>query len=126
MRAILAHPSIKDHEVRLILITPPAIDEYQMEDAQLSREHPALSQIPKAPVEVQRTAEHTRLYAEACREVGKQCGVTVLDLWSLFMMEVGWKAGEPLPGSKERPMCPALQDLLSDGMLEYSLLKSTR
>ena len=96
-----------------------------MEDAQQSRESPALSQAPKASIEVQRTAEHTRQYAEACREVGKQRGVTVLDLWSLFIMQVGWKAGEPLPGSKERPMCQALQDLLSDGTFHYLFIKIT-
>ena len=96
-----------------------------MEDAQQSRECLALSQIPKASIEVQRTAEHTKQYAEACGEVGKQCGVTVLDLWSLFMAEVGWKPGEPLPGSKERPMCQALHDLLSDGSFYIFLVKST-
>ena len=87
-----------------------------MQSTQHLRDYLGTDQSPKASIEVQRTAEHTRKYAEACRGVGDECKVAVLDLWLSFMTEVGWKSGQPLPGSKEQPICHSLQDLLSDGL----------
>lgn len=62
-----------------------------------------------------RTAEHTKQYADACREVGAEMSVVVLDLWSIFMAEAGWKEGEPLPGSKKTERNSVLGELLTDG-----------
>lgn len=66
--------------------------------------------------ERQRTAEHTKLYADACREIGKELGVPVLDLWSIFMAEAGWREGEPLSGSIKSERNKVLGELLHDGM----------
>ncbi len=63
-----------------------------------------------------RTAEHTKKYADACREVGNEVGVAVLDLWSVFMAAAGWKEGEPLPGSRTIEQNPVLRDWLHDGV----------
>lgn len=82
------------------------MDEYRLEE----------TNIYKGVAERQRTAEHTKQYADACREVGAEVGVVVLDLWSVFMAEAGWKEGEPLPGSKKADRSRVLGELLSDGM----------
>ena len=57
----------------------------------------------------------TKLYADAVREIGDAHGVAVLDLWNAFMAEVGWKAGESLPGALNVAESPALKRLLIDG-----------
>lgn len=63
-----------------------------------------------------RTAEHTKLYADACCEIGEELGVPVIDLWSVFMAEAGWRKGEPLPGSIKTERNKVLGELLHDGM----------
>lgn len=63
-----------------------------------------------------RTAEKTKVYADAAREVGVELGLEVLDLWSVFMERAGWEEGQPLPGSKKSPGNQVLQGLLCDGM----------
>lgn len=56
------------------------------------------------------------MYADACREIGKELGVPVLDLWSVFMAEAGWGEGEPLAGSIKIERNKVLGELLHDGM----------
>ena len=106
LRAIVGHKLVKEQQPRLILVTPAPVNEYQLEESDLS----------KGILEVRRTAEHTKKYADACREVGTELGVTVLDLWSAFILKVGWRLGEPLPGSKKAPRSRILGELLHDGM----------
>ena len=65
-----------------------------------------------------RTAEHTKKYADACREVGHELDVAVLDLWTAMMTRAGWKAGQGLEGSKALPENPILKDMLRDGLSE--------
>ena len=101
LEKLLAHPSIEEQQPRLILVTPPPVNEYQLEEGN--------------PAEIQRTAEHTRKYADSCRQVGIKLGIAVVDLWSIFMEEVGWKHGHPLIGSKNAPRSERLENLLSDG-----------
>ena len=91
----------------MIMITPPPVDEYQLEESQLLY----------GTAEVQRTAEHTKLYADACREVGVELDVVIIDLWSVFMAKAGWQKGAPLPGSKSIARSQVLQHLLHDGKL---------
>lgn len=64
-----------------------------------------------------RSAEHTKQYADACRQVGVDVGITVLDVWSIFMAKAGWKEGEPLIGSKKVARNEVLEKLLNDGEL---------
>ena len=90
---------------RLILLTPPPVNEYQLETADLV----------KARADPVRSAEHTKKYADACREVGAEVGVVVLDVWSIFMAEAGWKEGETLVGSKKVARNEVLDKLLNDG-----------
>ncbi|MCJ1469052.1 hypothetical protein MMC07_007684 [Pseudocyphellaria aurata] len=106
LRDIIAHKVVTIQKPRIILITPPPVDEYCLEE-------PLSDQwIP----ERQRTAEHTKQYADACREVGAEIGVVVLDLWSIFMAHAGWKESEPLPGSKKAERNSVLGELLRDGL----------
>ena len=105
LRSILEHSSVIIQKPRLILLTPPPVNEYQMENAELQKGY-------SKPL---RSAEHTKTYADACRSVGAELGVPVLDLWSIFMAKVGWKEGEPLIGSKKVARNGILEKLLNDG-----------
>ena len=82
-------------------MTPPPVDEYQLQEGDNT--------------EIQRTAEHTKKYADACRQVGAELDIVVVDLWSIFMAEVGWKDGQPLVGSKSVERSKKMAELLSDG-----------
>lgn len=93
---------------RLLLITPPPIDEYASEADQTLR----------GLTEVLRTAEHTKKYADACREVGEDLDIAVLDMWSIIMDLAGWTPGRELPGSKTAPKNTVLQELLTDGKID--------
>ena len=107
LRDILEHSSVVAQKPRLILLTPPPVNEYQLEEADLVRGY-------KDP---RRSAEHTKKYADACRQVGAEVGVAVLDVWSIFMAKVGWKEGETLIGSKKVARNEVLEKLLVDGEL---------
>ncbi len=91
---------------RLILITPPPVDEYLFEKAK----------------ENDRRAEHTRTYADVVQELGLTYSFPVVDLWKLFMNKAGWSGEEPLIGSKSTAKNDVLPELLSDGMYERSFL----
>jgi hypothetical protein len=90
---------------KVILITPPPVDEYVRE-----KHDTAIGVTQK-----QRTAEHTKMYADAVRDLGKARGMVVLDVWSLYMARSGWKEGETLLGSKSRPPSKELSELMHDG-----------
>ena len=105
---ILKHSSVIAQKPRLILVTPPPVNEYQLEEW-------GLREGITKPV---RTAEYTKRYADATREIGDELGVTVLDIWSIFMKMTGWQDGEPLVGSKKVARSEILENLLVDGMLE--------
>lgn len=106
LQTIIQHPATQAHNPRIILITPPPINEYQLEsfDADKGLPHPS------------RTASHTKLYAEATRELATSLGVPVADLWTAFMVPTGWKEGQPLPGSRDLPNDERLQLLFTDGL----------
>lgn len=113
LRNIIQHSTVIVQRSRLILVTPPPVDEYKLE----------ISDAAKGIAGVRRTAEHTRLYAEACKEVGVALGIVVLDIWSIFMEKAGWDkcSAKPLPGSKKCSQNRTLDALLSDG--QFSVAK---
>jgi len=106
LKQIASHDMVKIHQPTIIFITPPPVDEYAME----------VDSLLKGFTEVTRTAEHTKRYADACREVGKELGVAVVDLWTAIMKKAGWQEGDTLPGSKTAPRSPVLGSLLLDGL----------
>jgi len=109
LKSIVLHPLVKAHGARIILITPPPIDERMCEHT---------DRTTKGIYEVRRTAESTSRYAQAVRDVSKELNVVHLDIWSAFMKKAGWKFGEPLMGSKAVPQNfeTGLPSLLSDGL----------
>lgn len=105
LEAILTHPQVKQQSPRMILITPPPVDEHQfLAQAQAAGE-----------TEYGRTAVQTKAYADTCREVGKKLNIDILDFWSVVMAKAGWKEGDILPGSLEREQDPTLKAFLHDG-----------
>ena len=103
---IITHPVVRAQQPRLILVTPPPVEERLLEQRVKSFGYKELN----------RFNDVTKLYADAVREVGDAHGVAVLDVWSAFMTEAGWKAGESLPGALDMPESPALKRLLGDGL----------
>jgi len=96
LKGIVEHEVVRQHGTQVILIVPAPVDEWQLENGQ-------------------RTAEGTKKYADACRSVGRELNLPVVDLWSLFMKAAGWEETEPLMGCIKRPRSDALARLLSDG-----------
>lgn len=103
---IITHPLVKAHSPRIMLITPPPINEYLQ----------ATLDMVKGYDPPRRSADNTKRYADATREVGKDLGIPVLDMWMACMLEAGWEPGEELPGSRALPESPVLQELLHDGL----------
>jgi hypothetical protein len=69
---------------------------------------------------VTRKARHGAEYAEAVKEVGRETSVEVLDVWGLFMQEVGWSGEGLMPGEMvdgEGGRNEVLEGLLLDGEL---------
>lgn len=111
LKNIIQHPKVRAHAtsvdrnmhaIKIILVTPPPVDEYQLEDS------------PNLNV---RTAERTKSYADSCRRVGEEMDVAVLDLWGIVMKKAGWKGkdGEVLVGSRKRERSEVLGEMLHDG-----------
>ena len=107
LHEILTHPAVQAQKPRLILVTPPPVEETLLEKRVKSFGYKQLN----------RFNDVTRLYADAVLEVGKAHGAAVLNLWDAFMAEAGWKAGEPLPGALNMPENLALKRLLIDGLI---------
>ena len=105
---IINHPSVKNHKPKMILITPPPIDEYMR----------SANQELNAKSNIDRTASQTAQYADVVREVGKHLGIAVLDIWTIFIQMAGWRPGDRhLPGSKEMNRALIFGELLYDGEL---------
>lgn len=103
---IINHPAVKAHSPHIILLTTPPFEETLLEELSLQWGFGGET----------RKAKDAAEYAELVREVGKETGVDVIDVWALFMQKAGWKTGDPLPGSKELGKSDVLADLLYDGM----------
>lgn len=87
------------------MITPPPINEYQLEAFDSAKENPHPS----------RTASLAKTYSEAAREVAASLSVPAADIWSAFMAKVGWKEGQPLVGSRALPNSEVFCSLFTDG-----------
>lgn len=107
LKTIIQHPATLAQNPRIILISPPPVNEYQLEafDAAKDTPHPS------------RTASFTKLYAAAALEVAASLNVPVVDLWSAFMQPTGWQEGQPLIGSRDAPNNETFAGLFTDGTL---------
>jgi len=103
---IIDHPAVKRQKPRIILVTPPPINEYMCEENDRA----------KGYFEPRRSAEHTKLYVDVVREIAQTHGIALLDLWLCFMKHAGWKEGDAaLAGSKKMEPNAFLRMLLHDG-----------
>jgi hypothetical protein len=106
MIKIVRDPRIVAQNPRIVIFTPPPIDE---------RRQFALDQT-KGFTAPRRSAENTRKYADMVRTVAEEeLGVPIVDLWMKCMEHCGWQEGEPLPGSQDIDENPAFLELFTDG-----------
>lgn len=106
LKLLCLHPSVKAHDPKIILVTPPPVNEFQL----------AIRDAERGNTNRQRTAANTKEYADRCRKVGEELKVPVVDLWRAFMTRAGWKEGEPLTESKKAECNEVLKSLLRDGL----------
>ena len=106
LRSIIQHPATRAQNPYIIIITPPPINEYQLEgfDNEKNTPHPS------------RTAAFSKMYSEAAREVGASLKIPVADIWTAFMAKAGWQEGQPLIGSRDLPNNEEFCSLFTDGM----------
>jgi lysophospholipase L1-like esterase len=107
LKQILTSPLLKQNNpnIRVLLITPPPICAYRWGDHD--------REAGRSP---QRTAEHTALYAQKAKSVASSLDIPFVDLWTHFLLEVGWKPGDPLIGSTKVAKNEELGKLLPDGL----------
>ncbi|KAI5282867.1 hypothetical protein KEM54_002522 [Ascosphaera aggregata] len=98
LKNIITHPLVLEQKTKIILLTPPPVNEHQL------------------PADSPRVAWHTKKYVDACKDVGAQLNVPVVDVWTAFMHHAGWTEGKPLEGSIDLPANPRLQELFTDGL----------
>lgn len=106
LKLLCLSPSVVAHDPTVLLVTPPPVNEYQMNIQDALKGYT----IPR------RTAANTKMYADACRQVGKELNVPVVDLWQAFMTRAGWKEGDPLTGSRHVERSKVLETFLLDGI----------
>jgi hypothetical protein len=106
IRAIATHPVIQAHDPKLVLVTPGPLEERVLEERNR----------PFGYADLNRFNDVTAQYAQAVREVGKELGVPVLDLWMAFQRRAGWREGEKWAGSRDAPANEVMRRLLHDGM----------
>ncbi|KAJ6028054.1 GDSL Lipase/Acylhydrolase family protein [Penicillium herquei] len=108
LKALAKHPAVlaQGPDLRIIFITPPPVNEYQLEgfDNGKNYNHPS------------RTAALAKAYGEAVKEVGTDLGIPTADIWTSFMTSVGWGEGQPLIGSRDLPQNDAFAALFVDGL----------
>lgn len=112
---MINHPAVCAQAPRIILVTPPPINEYACE----------MNDRSKGITQPRRKANHTRLYADAVRDLAAQHGIACLDLWTIFSKHAGWSGednGSPLPGSTQIPENAFMRMLLHDGLFRTSEL----
>lgn len=86
---------------KVIAIIPPPIDE---------RAHDPI-------FGANRTVEATKAYGDALRELCVEINVPYADVWTTYMLAVGWKQGDQsLIGSKSIPQNPKLVSFFCDGL----------
>lgn len=105
LQKLIEHPATRAQNPHIIIITPPPINEYQLEAFDNAKDTPHPS----------RTAHLTKIYAEAAKEVGALLNIPVADIWTSFMSTVGWEEGQALIGSRDAPNNEQFSKLFTDG-----------
>ena len=108
-------PEVKAHGPRILLLTPPPIDEYQRIIADGAKGYP-----------LRRTAENTHEYAQAVKAAASVLEAPVVDIWTSLLLHAGWVPGDTIAGSQMIAPNEVLQGLFTDGEhTEDSMLFST-
>lgn len=102
IRELISYPTFTAQKTKIVLITPPPVDEYSLPHTGL-------------------TSERVARYADSVREIGKELKVPVVDCSRAFARHIGWKADEadkaaPLPGSRKLEKSNELASLFTDGL----------
>lgn len=117
LKEIITHPLVNAQSPHVILFTNPPVEETLL--LEMNKENGRTEEIRKA--------KDAAAYAEAVREVGREMGVPVLDVWTAFMDAAGWKGGEEvLPESSELGKNEVLADLMYDGEVSLEPLEDRR
>ncbi|GKT43845.1 isoamyl acetate-hydrolyzing esterase 1 [Colletotrichum spaethianum] len=109
---IVTHPNITAHNPKILLVTPPPIDEIRITELDLAWGH----------TKATRTSKISAEYTQAARDVAAEVpGVVLIDLWQALMDHAvsktpGFKTGGPLLGTPELGEQGGLADLLPDGL----------
>lgn len=110
---IINHPRIKENKPKILLVTPPPVDE--LKHSKLD----AASGLESST----RTSSITASYAEKAREVAREIpGVILVDLWQAIMDKAiamspeDYQPGGPWLGSPENGKAGGLDSLLPDGL----------
>jgi len=112
LRHIITHPHITAHRPRVILVTPPPLDEI----------HATRLDLEKGMPYAKRQAKISALYAEAVRKVaGEVDGVVLVDLWKAIMdvavaKTPGFDASSGSLGDPSSGTRGYLEKLLPDGL----------
>ncbi|EGP89416.1 unnamed protein product [Zymoseptoria tritici ST99CH_3D1] len=111
LKSIVNHPVVLAHEgVKLILITPPPVDERMCLANDKAND-------PSYPDVIKRKADITAKYAAAVRDIGREEGIKVIDFWSALILHSGGSVEDAVPtGSMELPRNVKLQAFLRDGL----------
>lgn len=110
---IINHPHIQAHSPKILLVTPPPVDEIKLQEVDVAYGHPAAI----------RSSAISASYSEKAREVARENpGVVLIDLWQAIMGEAismspeDYQPGGPWLGSPENGKQGGLDKLLPDGL----------
>jgi isoamyl acetate esterase len=76
---IITHSLIKAHSPKMILISPPKVEEYKHIVKDKAVGYPSLT----------RFVHLTKSYADTCVEAGKELNIARVDTWSAFIGKAG-------------------------------------
>jgi lysophospholipase L1-like esterase len=85
LHQIVSHIKSNSETTVVVLITPPPLGD----EAWIAFCRANYGKQPEAPPD--RLNEVTKLYAQACKEVAKEAGVPVIDVWSVFQQTQNWR-----------------------------------
>jgi hypothetical protein len=109
---IITHPSITSHKPKILLATPPPLDEIRLTELDLEAGHPGATRLAKVSAS----------YAETVRHVAAENpGVVLVDLWRALMDTAiaktpGFDPKGSMLGDPESGRRGHLEHLLPDGL----------
>lgn len=112
MKKIVTSPAIQAHRPKIILVTPPPVDEIRLEECDKANGWP----------EVTRRAAFTLQYVQAVRDLAAETpDAVIVDLWQglvdyAISHTPEYVAGGPCPGTFEFGSRGGMEHLLPDGL----------